>query len=192
MATNRTVAPVAEPISLDEAKAHLRVTHNLEDALIAALIKAAREWAEGYQNRAYITQTWELWLDEFPRADYIPIPQPPLKSVTSVKYYDTANTEATMAATDYFVDAKSEPGRLVLAYGSSWPSTTLRPANGVCITFVAGYGDAADIPQAQKAAMLLAIGTWYSKRETIEIGSAVHEVPFAAKMLLDQARMVPV
>ena len=80
-----------------------------------------------------------MWLDEFPPNDYIEIPLPPLQSITSIKYYDTTDTEATMAASDYIVDTTGFVGRVVLADGKSWPSTSLRPAKGICIEFVCGY-----------------------------------------------------
>jgi len=131
--------PRSEPLTLAEAKLHLNFSE--DDVLISALISAARGWCEGFQNRAYITQTWELVLDCFPNRDYIEIPLPPLQSVVSVKYYGTDDTEYTMSTDDYFVDTKSEPGRLVLAYCKTWPTTTLRPANAVIVEFVAGHPD---------------------------------------------------
>jgi len=137
-----------------------------ETTLINGYIKAAREFCENFQNRAFVNQTWELWLDGFPSEAEIEIPLPPLVSVTSVKYYDTGNTEATFDSANYFVDTKSEPGRVCLGYGKSWPSTTLRSHNGVCVTFVAGYGaTAANVPQKVKQSMLLLIGDYYSARE---------------------------
>jgi len=130
--------------------------YSAEDTLLAAQITAAREYCEGFQNRSYITQTWELWLDGWPANDEITIPLPPLQSITSIKYYDTANVEAIFAAENYFVDTKSEPGRVVLACNKSWSSTTLRPLNGICIEFVAGYGAAASaVPQTVKMAISL-------------------------------------
>lgn len=133
-----------------------------EDDLLTALIITAREYCEGLQNRAYITQIWQLWLDDWPCGDYIRVPLPPLQDINSIKYYDTTNTEATMDEDDYFIDDKSEPGRVVLAYGSTWPTTTLRPANAVCVEFVAGYGDsAADIPAKVIQAIKLKAKTDY-------------------------------
>lgn len=149
-------------------------SESVEDDLIEALITTAREYCEGFQNRAFINQTWELWLDAWPNKDYIEIPLPPLSSVTSLKYYDTADAEtiAYEPAGDpvvddgtYFTDAKSEPGRFCLKYSQSWPSTTLRPHNGICVTFVAGYGSAASaVPLKVKQAMLLAITHLYEHR----------------------------
>jgi uncharacterized phiE125 gp8 family phage protein len=193
MALKLITPPALEPVTLAEAKAHIRVDGNDEDALITSLITAAREYCEGFQNRSYITQTWGLWLDSFPSEDYIRIPLPPLQSVASIKYYGTDNAEYTMDAADYFVDDKSEPGRAVLAYNKTWPTTALRPANGVCIEFVAGYGDAAsDVPQKAKQAILLLIGHWYANREAILTGSVSKEIEFAVKALLSMDRVVPV
>lgn len=150
-------APVLEPLTLAEVKLYIKPDSAAEDSTLNNLITTAREDCESFQNRAYITQTWGLWLDAWPRGDLIKIPLPPLQSVSSVKYYGSDDTESTMATADYFVDTKSEPGRLALNYGKSWPSITLRPHNGICIEFVAGYGAAAAVPQKVKQAMLLHI-----------------------------------
>ncbi|MCK9569858.1 head-tail connector protein [Candidatus Pacearchaeota archaeon] len=182
-------APAEEPLEMEEAKSHLRVDGTDEDAYITTLIIAAREYCEGFQNRAYITQTWELWLDEWPVLFTVPLP--PLQSAT-IKYYNTSDVEATVTSTDYFVDTKSEPGRIVLNYGKSWPSTTLRPANGICVTFVAGYGYSESVPQKVKQAMLLLIGFWYENRETAAGalgGTDVKELPHAVESLLWQERV---
>lgn len=192
MALKLITGPSEEPISITEAKAQLRVDWSTEDTQIGNYILAAREYCEGFQNRQYITATWDLWMDGWPSKDRFGIPLPPLQSVASIKYYDTANVEATMAAADYFVDDKSEPARVVLAYGTSWPSITLRPANGVVVRFTAGYGLAAEVPQKVKQAMLLLITLMYEKRLPVVEGKIVGEVPFAVSSLLWLDRIVPV
>lgn len=174
-----------------QAKSHLRVDGADDDTLIADIIKAARQYCEDYQNRAYVTQTWDLWLNAWPGGDAIKIPLPPLQSVTSVKYYDTANAEAIMAPADYFVDNVTEPGRVVVAYGKTWPAASLRPANSVTVRFIAGYGDAAAVPQVIKQAMLLVIGDMYEHRENTAIGRQGYELPLAAKSLLNMNRVWP-
>lgn len=168
MALKLITAPATEPVTLAEAKAHLRVEHTESDGLITDLITAARQYCEGFQNRQYITAVWELWLDAWPDKDYIHIPRPPLQSVASVKYFGTDNTECTMDPAEYFVDEKSEPGRVALAYGKSWPIATLRPSGGVVIRFAAGYGDAKDVPQKVKQAMLLKIELDFDRHEPAE------------------------
>jgi len=168
LALKLITAPATEPLTLAEAKAHLRVTHTASDGLITNLIKAAREYCEGFQNRQYITAAWELWLDAWPDKNCIYIPRPPLQSVASVKYYSPDNTEYSMDPADYFVDEKSEPGRLAFAYGKSWPAATLRPAGGIVICFSAGYGDAKDVPQKVKQAMLLKVELDFDRHEPAE------------------------
>lgn len=171
---------------------------SVEDDLINSLITAARQYCEKFQNRAFITQTWELWLDDWPDKYYIEIPLPPLSSITSLVYYSTADAATTAyqpggetpVGTDtYFADAKSEPGRLCLKYSKSWPSATLRPHNGICITFVAGYGAAAAVPKAVKQAVLLYIGDFYENREATS--GSIYEIKRnpAAESLLWQDRV---
>lgn len=191
MALVLTQAPATEPVTLAEAKLHLRVEIADDDALITSLITAAREWCERFQGRAYVTQTWQLWLDAWPEGDEIRLPRPPLQSVTSVKYYGADGAEYVMPATDYLVDIKAEPGRIVLGYGKTWPSVTLRPAGAIVVEFVAGYGDASAVPQRVKQAILLLVGAWYQNREAVIVGSISKELEFTIHALLWQDRVVP-
>jgi uncharacterized phiE125 gp8 family phage protein len=186
-------APQVEPVTLDEVKTHLRIDGTDEDVFLTALVKAAREYCESPGlNRALIAQTWDLWLDKWPDKDYIVLPRPPLLAVNSVKYYDTDDAEYTFDSVNYFVDTKSEPSRIALAYNKTWPTTTLRPANGIVVNFDAGYGTADKVPQTIKQAMLLLIGGWYENRESTIAGTIAREVPFSVKALLSPLRVVPV
>lgn len=184
-------SPASEPVSLAEARKHLRVDSGDEDGLIASEITAAREYCETFQGRAYVTQTWECYLDGWPAEDFIRIPLPPLQSVASVTYKDAdGNVSTLVAGTDYIVDTKAHPGRVVLAYGKSWPSATLYPVNPITIRFTAGYGDAADdVPQKMRQAMLLLIGHMHENREPVLIGSISKELEFTLSALLWQDRV---
>lgn len=108
-----------------------------------------------------------------------------------ITYYDTDDTAAFMDAGEYLVDTRSEPGRICLNYGESWPSTTLRPHNGIRVTFIAGYGAAASaVPSKVKQAMLLIIGHLYEHREeVITTGANAVEIPMGAQALLYQNRV---
>jgi uncharacterized phiE125 gp8 family phage protein len=186
MALTLVTAPAVEPISSAEAKLHLRVDISDDDNLITALIQTAREVAEDISRRALITQTWKLILDEFPKGDEIAIPLPPLQSVTSITYKDQDGTASTFSSDDYIVNTDTEPGKVVLAYGASWPSTTLYPTGAITVQFKAGFGDAStDVPEKYRQAMLLLIGHWYENREAIATTGAVpKEVPFGVEALL--------
>ena len=118
--------PVEEPITLAEAKLHLRETGTDQDALITSLIQTAREYVEDSTGRMLMLQTWDLFLDEFCEHWYdqdLNMYRPPLQSVTHIKYTDTQGVLQTMDAIDYQVDANSEPARLLPAYAEFWPST---------------------------------------------------------------------
>jgi len=184
MALVQVTAPTVEPVSLTEAKVHLRVDITDDDSLIAALIVAARQYVEVLTRRQLITATWDLVLDTWPDGDTILVPLPPLQSVTSITYKDSADTVYTMPAMDYIVDTAEEPGRIVLAYGKTWPSTILYPVGAITIRFTAGYGDALAVPQAIKQAILLLVGHWYENREATIGGTMQHELPFAVEALL--------
>lgn len=177
--------PAEEPVSLAEAKSHLRVEVSDDDSYITSLIQVAREMAENILRRALITQTWKLVLDEFPSGDEIELPLPPLQSVSSVKYTPNGSSQQTFDAGNYIVDTASEPGRIVLKSDKSWPGDTLEAAAGVEVTFVCGYGDAgADVPLSIRQAMLLLIGHFYESREAVIIGTITRELPLGAKRLL--------
>ena len=122
--------PSAEPLSLAEAKLHLRVDADIteEDGLIAALIVTARQQAEHRTGRALVSQQWRLGLDQFPD-DSLELPKPKLVSVQSVTYLDSNGTRQTLAGGDYEVITDELVGRLVPAFGKSWPACRLFPGS---------------------------------------------------------------
>lgn len=180
MSLKLITAPTAEPVSLAEAKLHLRVDHADDDTLISSLIVAARQSAEHITGRALMPQTWELALDAFDSV--ICLPKPPFVSVTSVKYTDSNGVLQTLDPAAYSVDSYSEPARLIPVYGGSWPSTRSQP-NAVLIRYQAGYADAAAVPQEIKSWMLLKIGALYANRESVAVGVSVAEVPHVDRLL---------
>lgn len=186
MALRQVTAPASEPVTLDEAKLQIRQDDSADDAFIQLLISEARRTVEDMARRALMTQTWRLSLDGWPRKDYISLPRPPLQSVTGVVYKDSAGGATTWDTANYIVDTEHEPGRIYLAYGASWPSVTLYPANPIQITYKAGYGDAAgSVPETWRRAILLLIGHWYENRENVVTGGAIpKEIPLGVKNLV--------
>lgn len=177
MGLTQLTAPAEEPLTLADAKDHLRVTHTDEDMLIAALIATARESAEARTGRALVTQTWRHTLDTWPAHGIIVLPRPPLVSVQEVSYLDNDGARQIIPGTDYQVITNTLLGQVLPAYGLSWPSCRDQPGS-IQVDYTAGYGAAADVPQSLKAWMLLAIGTWYARREALASGS-VMELPRA-------------
>jgi len=184
--------PSVEPVTLSEAKTHMRVDHDDEDSLISALIVAAREridGKEGILNRAIIQQTWELTLDdEFP--DEIEIPLPPLQSVSSITYVDTDGDTQTLAADQYRVIDSVEPARIVPANDVTWP-TPREQTEAIMVKFVAGHEDsgaspqdlADNVPQVIKQAILLTVSHWYEHREAVHMGTS-ESLPMGVDALL--------
>lgn len=154
------IQPAVEPVTLAEAKAHLRVDGSDEDGLIESLIVAAREACEHETDRAIPQQTLELLIDAFP-VDGIKLPRPPLVSVVSVKYIDVDGILQTVDSSDYYLDDGQEPAWVLPAYGFDWPSTR-DEANAVRVQFEAGY---VTCPEALRQWILLRIGTLYATRE---------------------------
>lgn len=128
--------PAAEPINRTEAKLHARIDGTDEDAMVDALIRAAREYVEAVTGRQLVAATYKLRRNSLPSV--IELPRPPLIGVTSVTYADTAGTTQTAASTYYDVDTHRMPPCLRLKYGQSWP-TTRGHTDDVIITYVAGY-----------------------------------------------------
>jgi hypothetical protein len=119
-------------------------------------------------------------LDSFPDEYFIRIPLPPLQSVVSIKYYGTDNTEYTMSTDDYFVDIKSEPGRIALAYNKSWPSLKLRPVNGVIIELTTGYANFTGTVNTVGTAVTKVSGTDFDTSwpagKSIEINGVLYQI----------------
>jgi hypothetical protein len=206
----RTTDPATEPVTLIDAKAHLRISLDDEDELITALIVTARMAAEEYTRRALITQGWTLWMDAFPGNEmgwwdgvreganaltikrFIHLPRPPLIGVTAVTSYDDEDAATVFAADHYFVDTGSAPGRLALRNNAAWPVPG-RTHNGISIEYTAGYGAAGDVPQALKQGMLAHIAQLYEQRGDNfsfagQVGAIKH-VPEVTAMLYQPYRI---
>lgn len=169
-----TVPPAFEPVTLDEAQAHLRSNDDVtENGTITALITAAREYCEAVTRRALAVQTIEAYPERF--SQRIELPMPPLQSVESVKYTDSAGIEHTVADTDYIVDTVSG-----FIYFASLPCFMPYPINPIKITYIAGYETT---PQSVKQAMLLLIGHWYINREAVST-DIVRPIALAVDSLL--------
>lgn len=174
MSLDLITGPTVEPVTVADAKVHLRVDHEAEDTLIGALIVAARRMAEHQLQRALITQTWELVLREFP-AGSIQLDKPKVLGIESVKFLDTTGALQTLDPGAYTLDAATKPGFVVPV--SSWLSTYTAD-NAVRVRFTAGYGPAAaDVPADVVAWMLMQIGALYRNREAFAVGYSVADLP---------------
>lgn len=176
MALALVTAPTIEPVTLAEAKAHLRITVDDENGLIQTLIGAARQYVETATHRALLQQTWDDKRDAFPCGDIV-LPLAPVTSVTSVSYVDqNGDTQVWSSAlydTDLPVGPQAAKARITPGYGEIYPITRAE-INAVTIRFVAGYGTtAATVPASLRAAIKGLIGHWYYNRETTVVGVGI-------------------
>lgn len=176
-----------EPISLAEAKLHLNEDFDDNDALIRALISAARQHVESYTRRQLITQTWDYQMDAFPCGAFI-VPLAPVSAISSMSYVDTAGVTQTWSSSNYRTDLpvgeRAPRPRIEPAYGVSYPSTQA-VMNAVTVRCVVGYGaSGASVPAPILAAMKLLIGHWFANRELVVTGTIATELPSAVASLL--------
>lgn len=188
-----TVEPASEPITTAEAKAHLRVDFSDEDTYIDTLITTARKHCESYTNRVFITQTWRQNLDCFP--DVIKLKVNPVVSLTSLKYYDTNESQQTLTdlSANFQKDFLSDTATIHEGLTNAWPSigSTINPIE---IITVCGYGAASAVPADIKHAIKLMVSHLYENREMVNVvvgGLAMQiEMPNAVKNLLAPYRIL--
>ncbi len=161
LVVNQTGAPAAEPVTLAEAKLHLNITADDDNTPITDWIVTAREYVEGFTGRQLVTATWTWKLDAFP--EVMRPPFPPIQTVTSIAYVDTSGDSQTVDSSVYTLDADSEPGRIFLAFGQTWPAVrAIR--NAITVTFVAGFGDLDAVPDHYKSAIKMLLDDYYEHR----------------------------
>lgn len=188
MRTQRTQGPSVDPITLAEAKAHLRVDSTDEDALISALIAAAVAHFDGtgVLGRAMITQTWEQSFQYTRTWERLVVG--PFQSLVSVEYYDAGNVLQTATLEDFETRVDGDHVLIGPKVNAAWPSIYSRP-DAVTVTYVAGYGDAADdVPASVRQAILLTVAHWYENREAVS-ELPLKPVPMAVDALIGVERV---
>lgn len=152
--------PAAEPVTLAEAKVHLKVDTADDDAKITALVTAARARAEWHTGRAFVTQSWTLWLDAWPPDGIVELPLPPLQAVTQVAVTSSDGIRSVLDPLVYRVEVPA--GRLVFA--DAMPPLRPRKTASLEIAFTAGYGAASATPPPVKEAILEIVADLYMHR----------------------------
>ena len=183
--------PATEPISLSEAKDHLRIDGNDEDTYLATIITAARKYCEQYCNRAFITQTWLQYPSDF--TDGMKLSINPVQCVTSITYYDINGNNQTLNASQYQVDLKDDVCRIYEAVDVDFPDVQDEKINPITITYVSGYGsNASDVPMDIRHAIKLMISHFFENREGLVTGQGITadlKIPTTVKVLLNNYRI---
>ena len=152
--TTRRISTTTEPVTTLDVKTMLPLTGTDFDTRIDLLIPALRLQAEQITNRSLALSTWQIKLDSFP--DEIRLLWPPIVSITSITYVDTAGVTQTLASSAYVLDSHSEPGWVIPATDTEWPDT-YDTANAVTVNYTAGYGSSApEVVKLWIAAMIRA------------------------------------
>lgn len=173
--------PQAEPLTLAEVKAHLRLDAGEEDALFAALIRTAREHLERVTGLCLLRQTWRLYLDGWPPGDVIPIGKGPVQAIETILVFDGQGRSTDITAADRLLDGEARPARLWLRD----PSAPGRAMNGIEIDFIAGYGEAGtDVPDTLKRAMLMHVAQMFAFRGAVTLENQPAGVPAGYERLV--------
>lgn len=195
MAYKITVPATVEPLTLIEARTHLRIEpfgsppEHPDDTYIQTCITTAREFCEQYLERALAAQTIQMALDNFP-AQSIELPLAPTVAVSSIVYVDTDDVQQTVQTTVYALDDFLEPNWIVLKAGQRWPDSN-QSVNNVKVTMTVGY-DPALVPMPIKAAMLLIVGNLYENRQQDVLGNtriSFNSLPLGVYNLLQPYRL---
>lgn len=176
--------PAVEPITLNEAKAYLRVDTTVEDSLITALIVAARRQVEARTLRPLCSQTWKYFLDSSEIQNLIYLNKAPVTNIDSITYIDPNGDSQTIDSSNYSKDLNANPAKIEI---KNMPSI-IQGLAVMSIQFDCGYGGASDVPQDIKQAMLFIIGHLYENRQDVLTGSQVNEMPMASQFLLEPYR----
>jgi uncharacterized phiE125 gp8 family phage protein len=174
--------PAIEPVTLAEARAHLRIDGTDDDDYLAAMISAARMQVETGIRRVLIDQTWRICRDDWPSAGRLDLPIGPVRSIASVVAWTADGEQVVFAASTYALDAASTPARLKLAAS---PPPGLRAMNGLEIDLVAGYGPSGiDVPQPLRQAIMILVARWYENREGYAYGVVPSSIADAFEALI--------
>lgn len=156
--------PGVEPVTLVEAKAHLRVGHADEDALISLLIVSARRHVEAQTGLCLIAQGWTHFRDDWPEDGVLVLPLAPLISLDEVGVYGEDDTKEVVDPAHYYSDTASRPPRLMLRGSRAWARPG-RIGNGIAIALTAGFGNVgSDVPASLREAILQLIAHWFEHR----------------------------
>jgi len=204
--------PTEDAVSLTELKSHLRVDGTADDTALTIMLGAVIKSVETVIEKKLVTQSWNIFFDDFPNSPsddwwdgeregaissmrkplkHIELPFGPLQSVTEFVSIDESDTEIEFASSNWSADLVSPIPKICLRIGGTWPTTVLRPLNGVRIKGVFGYGLAAAVPKEIKQAILMCGAKLYENRGDTVDGEKL-TLPSTAMALLAPYRRLKI
>jgi uncharacterized phiE125 gp8 family phage protein len=182
--------PAAEPVTLAEARAWLRLDGTDEDALVTTLVAAARIHVESTTGRALLTQSWRVVLDCWPIDRSVMLPVAPLQTLTEIRAYDEGGDASTIALAQFQAETAVAPARLLLP-PSVGGMPALRQRLGIEIDYVAGYGDdGSDVPADLRQALLVLVAHWFEHRDAVITAGSGAVIPEGFDRMLTPYRRV--
>lgn len=181
-------APTTVPITIREAKTHMRIEHTDDDVLIGDLINVAVNYVDvtGMLGKAMLTQTWSECFG--PHLSTVRLSLGPVQSVSSITYYDANNTLQTDTLSNYYIIGTKGYITIYPKSGFTWP-TVFNREDAIKITYVIGYGDtAASVPDTVLHALKMLVAHYYENRENELIGVASKTLPFGIDNLINMER----
>lgn len=169
----QTDPPLAEPVTLAEIKAHLRIDSTEEDALLEGLVRVARAHLEAVTGVALMSQGFRLALDDWPRGSVIQLMRTPVQTIDAILVYDADGEPQNLSLTDMLLDATARPARLVIR-DRPRPG---RLINGIEIEFTAGFGSALEVPPELKRAILVHAAHLYEFRGAVPLDMQPAAIP---------------
>jgi uncharacterized phiE125 gp8 family phage protein len=183
MSSMLLTAPAVEPLSLAEARSFLRVEHDGDDDVIAALVSGARIHVEAATRRALISQTWRHVRDAWPADGRLKLLPAPLRTVVAARVYDAAGVAQAIDTQAFVIDTSAAPGVIAFAPWSLAPPG--RAVAGIEIDVEAGYGAVATaVPDALRHAVRLLVAHWYENRGLTAAGQTVAVLPASVAALI--------
>lgn len=170
-----TAAPTKQAISLPDAKKHLRVDHDDDDALIGAILSAAVGHVESVTGQRLARQTLQIRCGSW--NDLAALPVAPVFEVVAIQYRDVSGAEQTLSADFYEARLEGLQPEIVRAPGTSWPS--IQAGSLISVEVMTGYDEGAAPPELMAATKLI-LGDLYAYRETGQVGSVSSEIKVSA------------
>ena len=160
--------PLAEPVTLLEAKAWLKIDSSDEDELLQTLVSAARLMIEAASGQMLMDQTWRIVLDVWPVNGRLRLPVSPLQNVVEVRVFASNGQPQMLPLSALSFEAGAEPPVLVVSGAVPTPG---RIHQGIEIDVLIGHGPLpADVPAPLRQAVLRLVAYWFENRGDVAGG----------------------
>ncbi len=187
MALALLTPPAASPVTLDEAKRHLRVETGDDDGYLTDLIAVSTSHLEAVAGLKLISQTWRQYFDCAPSGSHFRLDVQPVQAILAMRVFEAGGVPVELAPSSIILDSVSSPPRLEVRQSLS----TGQVFNGIEIDILAGHGDTpVDVPDGLKRALLLLIAHSYEFRGAVPLSAQPASEPHGFRALIAPYRRI--